>query len=125
MVDEASRLLTISGRGGEILEEADAATRRILSDPRIGADFRVLIVAHDSAPPPSPGDIPLLADLLVVLRKRTGGRIAIVTSSEVQSGPARVISLLGSQPMLGNREEVRTFASIDEGRTWLFEPAPM
>lgn len=118
-VDPAAQLVTVSGHGGQILKEAQETANLIMADQRLNSKFRILIVADDSAPPPAPEDFAQLAELLKLLRRRISGRIAIVATNVALTTPANVIALMGSQPTLGNVEDVRTFATEAEARAWV------
>ena len=118
-VNPTAKLVTISGHGGQILAEAKETTSLLLADQRLNSKFRILIVGDENAPPPAPADIAQLAEQLKLLRRRISGRIAIVASTVTLSTPANVIALLGSQPTLGNVENVRAFATEAEARAWV------
>jgi hypothetical protein len=118
-IDAAAGLVTVSGGGGQILEEATESTDRMLSDPRITSKFRILILGDASAPPPSPDETVKLSALVRLLRKRISGRIAIVASNFALTKPANLIALLGTQPTLGNIEGVRAFSNEEEARAWV------
>ena len=118
-IDPAARLVTIRGIAGDLLAEAKAVTERVLADPRINDDFRLMIVPDKGIAPPGPDSVLGLADLLRLLRSRIRGRIAIVTSVSSLMPAATMISLMGGRPSLGNREEVQAFVTESEGRSWV------
>lgn len=118
-VDAAARLVTIRGIAEDLLAEAKAVTDRVLTDARIGPDFRLLIAPDSGIAPPAADGVLGLADLVRVLQSRFTGRIAIVTASPKLMPAATMISLLGGRPSLGNRGEVQAFVTEAEGRAWI------
>ena len=118
-VDTTAGLVTVSGGGGQILKEATESTDRLLSDSRITSKFRILILGDASAPPLSPEETVQLSALVRLLSKRISGRIAIVASNFALTRPANLIAVLGTQPTLGNIEDVRAFSNEEEARAWV------
>jgi len=118
-VDPATRLVTVRAASdvpdGSPVETARESVERLLADPALTPDYRLLIVVHQGATAPSPDELIQMGDYLTLLRRRFPGRIALVTSATGHATPASLLAVLAS----AGPTEVRAFVSEDQARAWV------
>lgn len=120
VVDRVSRLVVIRGTGEGSLEDVSDSARRLLEDPSIGTDYRLMIVTDDTEVDPTPEEALRIVSILGAVRSRFSSRIAIVTSRPGRITTAHLVAFAADRGS-GN---VQSFISEDEARAWLLATPP-
>ena len=115
VVDHVSRLVVARGTGEGSLEDVSDSARRLLEDPSIGTDYRLMIVADDTELDLTTEEALSIVSILGAVRSRFRSRIAIVTSRPDRITTAYLVAFAADRGS-GN---VQSFISEGEARAWL------
>jgi hypothetical protein len=112
-----NRLLTITGKGDVSLEDRYDCVRRMMSDKSADKESNILINVCEVTNKPSSDDIPAIVSLIMRLRTRYGGRIAILNTV---AGHVTLTNLIALSADIDDGK-VRAFLSDTEALKWLKE----
>jgi hypothetical protein len=115
VVDHNNRIVVVRGSGEGSLAEIADSSGRLLEDPAIGVDYRIMVVVDDIELFPSHEEMLSIVSLLKCVRSRVRGKCAIVTSRPGRFTTALLIAFAADT----GSGDVQAFTSEAEARAWL------